>query len=200
MKWLFILFLLFVLSIHTTHAYFFSRLIGKGEINIMPVKEKEAILNGSFEHGLDDWEAHGDAVLVQGNDSFATPKNGKFMVRLGRSDGEGQSARANSLSQYGVKGLQSLSFSYNIFSQNFSGWKDPALIVFVNDRIVWQHEVAEQSVINETSSSGWQQATINLSEFAQNMPITITFYAGNDSLNVADTIAHQTWVYIDDIH
>ena len=157
----------------------------------------ETVANSGFEAGLTGWTTQGDVSLLS-SDSYDSAYEGSLMVRLGTPEsfaGEvsGNTVWTNKISQRLSPGTKNLSFMYNLYSFDTTGFDDPAIYVNLNDYAVYKLTASEIDLGGNPNQSGWQQISFDLTGI--NDPVLeIIFYAGN-----TDDDQNQSWLYLDNI-
>lgn len=168
---------------------------------------EEKIDNGSFENDLEGWTKAGDvATLLSDSITNATVSGAltvtaydeNLMVRIGKKSGSsGKQIWENRLMKSFEAGAKTLSFFFNFFTRDFSGFDEPGFFVRLNGREAMRLDTTEANPTDEADGkargTGWRQAILDLS--AQNgEQINLAFYSGNTINNT-----HQSWAYLDKI-
>ncbi|MFA6306156.1 MAG: signal peptidase I [Candidatus Gracilibacteria bacterium] len=166
------------------------------------IKEvKEAIGNGGFENGLNNWKTAGDVATLSSDvvdGSTITPTNGTGMARIGNDGLTGNFTWENRLMQSFATGAKSLSLSYNFFTRD-TLLDDPGFFIKLNGNDIFHQSSWMTDPVSGSDtlySTGWQQFTYDLSPLSQ---VTHPYTALQlSSGNIGDT-DNQSWVYVDAI-
>jgi hypothetical protein len=149
-----------------------------------PAKDmEERVLNGGFENGLEAWSVKGIFELVENSNDSVASYEGDQVLRLG-----GEAGQETVLSQNldnSRHGLRSLSFWYLLGNPENAEANEPILVVYANDKMLYQLRASDLSSA-EVSSNSWQQVTVYLADISD----------ANLEINFS---AAQTPVYLDEI-
>lgn len=160
---------------------------------------EEKVKNPSFENfdpvslQPDDWDTEGDVAVVD-EENGVVPKDGSYMVKIGRETDPGNDLYFNSISQEIPNETKNISFWYNFFSEDYEGFDEPGFSVFLNGQEIYQIWAKDIDVGDSPNSSDWQQFFYDISHIDGPSELTLIFYAGNN-----DDIILQSWVYIDQV-
>ena len=158
----------------------------------------ETVTNPGFEFGLTGWTTKGDVNFISSDAHQASAYDGTYMARLGTPEdyaGEtsGNPIWSNKISQQLNPGAKNLSFNYNLYSFDTTGFDSPAVYVKLNDYAVFNLTASEIDTGGNPNQTGWQQASFNL-EGITDPVLEIIFYSGNTNDD-----QNQSWLYLDNI-
>ncbi len=149
----------------------------------LSIPVKEFVVNGLFEDGLQGWSTTGKVKQFKDHS-----------IQIGNSEDSGQEITINTVSQTIPNKTKNLTFSYQVLTKETqSGFDDPAFEVRINNIPMFAIKAEDIPQNGEIKTTGWKQATIDLSSFTQSS-LTITFSAGNTVDNL-----HQSWAMISQV-
>jgi hypothetical protein len=173
-------------------AIFFLTFLFQGQALAAPGN----LTNPGFESGnLSGWTKGTvvDFAGVIGADTYASPYSGNYMVRLGTPRYEGQPIGNNLIYQDFVVTKPQLSFTYNLFTYDYSGYDHfhyRLIDLSTNSNIV-NYAQTGWGTSTSLKSTGWKVVTIDLSPYI-GKTVRLEMTCGGTS----DT-AYATWAYFD---
>lgn len=181
----------------------------------------EDVLNGDFDEGgdgLDGWDWEGEVEVI-GEDGFDTDGNlvedlfidpadipeavdNEHMVKISPSllesgqDEAGEFLYYSMLTQEIPNSAKTLSFWYNVGTEDSIGADNPGFSAYINDQEIYQVWAEDVNWEDDLAFSGWKKVYYNLSsiDMDEHPLLTLVFYAGNKGDELFDT-----WVYLDKI-
>lgn len=162
---------------------------------------EQAIQNGDFESNLDNWQSTGEVKVMRLENEHYAYDSG--MVRLGWPEENpyfpGDFIDTHAIEQtfeLDSRTPHALSFFFNVATyEHLKAFDDPAFVVFINNKMVYQHsayEVFKNASNDSLEMTGWQRMIIPLPE--DETDFTVRFQAGN----TGDEL-RQSFVYLDRI-
>lgn len=186
---------------------------------------KEDVLNGDFNDGgdgLDHWVKTGEVSVVH-QEGFDTnlppdgvadliinphdiPESGdnQHMVVVkpstvlsGADPYDGGDLYYSSISQSIPNSAKTLSFWFNFLTEDSTGYDNPGLSIFINNKEIYQLWAEDiNDIYGNLTSSGWKKFYADLSgiDKTANPILTLIFFSGNKYDQILDS-----WVYLDKI-